>query len=316
VPTQPFEKLAPLDLKGTPAGDLFNAWADGIREAVNFGTQVLAWCWSKKPASRDLPLILSLRHALDMLDAISILLKEGAADACKLQLRSMLEVLFGVRYMLQKDTDKRNMAFMVWHVNSRLKYCKRLDPKRDTGKQFRQALKKDYWLRAVEIPDMPEAEQELRSRIEDLEALLQEPEYAAAEAEYKRTQLESKRRSMPWYSLYDGPRSIEDLARAVGAEGLYEVMYRDWSGIAHATDIIHGRISPGEELGAAALHQIRHPGDAQTVLSYALPIGLHLIRVIFLHYCPERNRDFQEWYVGELRDIMLVAGKEKLLDVN
>jgi len=311
VPTQPFGKLAPLDLKGTPAGALFSAWADGIRETVNFGTHVLYWCWGKAPSSRDLPVILSLRHALDMLDAISILLKEGAADACKLQLRSLLEVFFGVRYILQADTAKRGMAFMVWHVNGRLRYYRKLDSKRESGKQLRQALKRDHWLKSVELPDIPEAEQ----LIGNLEELLKEPDYAKAEAEYKRTRQKASGRPLPWYALYGGPHTVEGLAKVVGAEGVYEILYRDWSGVVHATSIIQGKISPGGEPGVAALHQIRHPRDAQTVLAYALPVGVDLIRATIEHYCPERLSDFRGWYVREMREIMLLAGGEKLLNV-
>lgn len=117
--------------------------AGGIEETVNFGTHVFAWCNEGAAGHSDemAPLILSLRHVLQMFDAVSILIREGAIEPCNHHLRSAFESVLTIKYILQQNLEKRAMAFMVWHVHQRKKIYKNMTQKLKWGSSSRQAWK-------------------------------------------------------------------------------------------------------------------------------------------------------------------------------
>jgi len=130
----------------------------------------------------------------------------------------------------------------------------------------------------------------------------------AAEAEYQR--LRSAGTHKPrWYSLFGGPKKLEQLAHKVGLTAVYQVVYRILSGLTHGTDIIQGKISPG------GIHQIRLPRDAQTVTQNAMTFAFELYRSFIRYYVPERERDFDDWYFREVRTIYTALSGRQIIHV-
>jgi hypothetical protein len=73
-------------------------FADLIQETVNFGTHVLEWELGSAPGGDETaPITLSLRHILELLDSVSINIRNACVDPCKLLLRGALESFFGGR---------------------------------------------------------------------------------------------------------------------------------------------------------------------------------------------------------------------------
>lgn len=121
-------------------------------------------------------------------------------------------------------------------------------------------------------------------------------------------------RSPKWYSLYDGPRNLEELAHKVGCPGLYSVFYRTWSGATHGTDILVGKLRGGDE--KTHVLALRNPGDAQFVTSLAMTLTLHFFRLHIETLVPNHTQDLQEWYLGEIRGFhKVVASAERIIGI-
>src|SRR3989339_476079 len=65
---------------------------------------------------------------------------------------------------------------------------------------------------------------------EGVSIILRKP-FKSIDQEYKR--IKKVNGKPKWYSLWDGPRTIEDLFRYMNRPIIYEEIYRTWSGIVH-----------------------------------------------------------------------------------
>ena len=188
------------------------------------------------------------------------------------------------------------MRRAVAYANESLRSYKRYDPTTDQGKRFRQLLEKDNALAAVaaSIPD-----EVVKNAIINMEQLLKKPEYRDTNSEYARMK-KGGSRSPYWYSLFDGPSNLEKLADHLQFNGLYHVLYRQWSSATHGMDIIRGKISSRGQ-GQAGILQHRLPRDAQVLTVIAVTIGLKLFRLVIESDSPNRMTEFQQWYLNEIQ---------------
>src|SRR5882757_387006 len=112
----PVDEIIPRE---SDVQDTLNKFAQGIDDAVNFGSHILNWDTqaNNKGGDHNLAIALQFRHFLELIDANSILVRNSSIDPGKLILRGMLETYFGLEYMLEKDPIDRAMAFLVCHAH-------------------------------------------------------------------------------------------------------------------------------------------------------------------------------------------------------
>jgi hypothetical protein len=308
MPTTPAVKYASDNQELLKTLDRF---ADLVQETVNFGTHVLDWeLGSTSGGDETAPITLSLRHILELLDSVSINIRNSCIDPCKLLLRGALESFFGVAYILETDTTRRAMAFMATYSNQRLRTYRRFDQTSEQGKEYRNLLKKDRLAGDMIVSVPPSL---VKSAIANLESLLTKPAYKEANAEYQK-QKKSGSGNPYWYSLHGGPKNIEKLADHLKLQAMYHILYRQWSSASHGTDIIQGKISAQSE-GQAAILQLRLPTDAQVLTSLAVTIGLELFQAIIKHYVPARMDDYRAWYTIEIREVYLRLSQGKIIQI-
>ncbi|MHA6246507.1 DUF5677 domain-containing protein [Pontibacter sp. CAU 1760] len=309
--TQPIQEIIPRELANDGVRALLYEFSKGIEETVNFGSHILKWDLdTAKGGDEQIPIILSLRHFLELIDSISILVKSFSVDPCKLILRGALETYFGIEYMLEQNTNDRCMAFMVWHTHKNLKSYKSLDSRNEQVKQLQQKLNSDKAINGFKIPE----NLKLNYAIQNLESLLKKPSYLNANKEYER--LKSKGEKNPaWYRLFDGPKNIQELAERLNLSGLYEILYRYWSGPTHGTDILQGKLV-GAIDNRAEIIQLRYPKDAQAVTSYAMTLSLKLFILFVDKRHSHKKQDYTNWY-HTVKDLyQRVASKEQMLKIN
>ena len=309
--TEPVPGILPRRIVNEGVGEVLGGFADLIDEVVNFGTHVMMWVAERPPLEGDAaaPMLLSIRHALEVLDSISPLIRQGSADPAKIPLRALIETVFGIKYLLQDDLERRSMCFMVWHAHHRRNLYENFDSRTERGKQFQAVIAADRVAKEMNLSGIPD----LTPAIENINRLLARSEYEEAEREYQRLR-RSGRRNPSWYEFFGGPRTVEQLARAVGMPAVYEVIYRAYSGQTHGTDIIHGKISSGGP-GESRIVQIRWPEEAQHVTSLSVAMGHELLSAVVGACRPEKKDEVRTWYIRVIREPYLRVAGEPILDV-
>lgn len=128
--------------------------------------------------------------------------------------------------------------------------------------------------------------------------LLAEPHLSHANDEYERT-CDRLNKNPPFYALWNGPRSLEQLATVLGRLAEYDVMYRQWSNTAHARD-------PPRQLreadGQPAFERLRSGEKLDGTYLHSINFGLTAIRLLLGHYRPDELRTFySQWYTEKIR---------------
>jgi hypothetical protein len=111
--TEPIRDILPRNEHQPELDELLLQFSNGIDEVVNFGTHILKWEVNEATGrDENIPVAMMLRHTLELTDSLSILGRHSSIDPCKPILRSILETLFGLEYILENDT--RNRALALW----------------------------------------------------------------------------------------------------------------------------------------------------------------------------------------------------------
>lgn len=311
MPTTPVNTLVVRTLQ-PDVKRLLSTWSSYLNEIVNFGSHILKWIGDKDTLGGDeeMPLILTFRNTLELLDSISILFSQQSIDPCKLHLRALLESLFVIRYITDGDSKTRALNYLVCHYHNKIDTYRKLDPNTPQGLQWRKEIKSDILAGEMKMPEIDD----LQGKIDNLERLLKKPAYAKSEAEYQR--LRKLRKIKPvWYEFFGGPKKIVELARHLKLMGLYNILYRYFSKSIHGQDIIDQRVS-ATTTGKMQISQIRNPRNAQFLCTITVSLTLNIYRTLVKYYLPEREKEFAEWYVREIRHFLNKISKEKLLEVN
>jgi len=286
---------------------ILDALADGIAEVVHFGTHVFVWHNEASAGKTDevVPVAMMFRHLLEMLDSVAAMVKVSIVEPAHLPPRSAFEASAQIEWIIQTDSDRRGMAFMVWHAHHRLKLYHQFDRATQQGKDLASKLAGTVYdgIDASGKFDLPAARA-------NMEQLLAKPLYREAGREYAKLK-KTRKRSPQWFQLFGGPDSIEQLAVRVGMPEWYQILYRRWSGVVHATDVITGKISGRD--GETEIHQLRWPGGVESVYTFSVSLALRTYRHLIAATMPDKQPVMRDWYAREVRPVYHKVSSSKLI---
>lgn len=324
MPTEPNLNFIPRDIHKTDFQEILDDFSSVLEELVNFASHVAKWCSEKIHGGEELaPLFLSFRHIFELIDAISVLVKYSCIEPCQHLLRSIYESVLSVRYLLEKDRERRGKAFMtcIWH--QRINDIRKGNPEDAMYKHLLSKKRKDKSLKDKTLPQLPDA----KERIKILEEHLKSEEYLESENEFQqlrgvirgkkkniperktiwqsvvhrfKTIINKKSKSRPvkklnWYSMHGGPKNLEELADYLKSPLEYEFRYRKWSGLVHGIDIILDNIEVVDD-STVFLSQIRLPENIYEVTHITLNYGLEIIPLYIEMFAPEKAKEVKAWY--------------------
>ncbi len=308
--TEPIKNILIREVEDKNIEKLLNKFSEEIEELVNFGTQLLQWELNEAKGGEEiLPIGLMFRNILELLDSISILIREGSIDPCKAMLRTILETVFGLEYILEKNTKNRALAFLVCHYHKQLKMLSKLNPTEQSNRQLRQKLRVD---KSTSIEDDLFTLDDIEERIENVNNILKDPIYADAEAEYQKA-YNNGNRNPKWYSLYSGVNNLEQLAIYLNRPGLYEIIYRSLSESVHGSDILQGKVGIMKS-GNLGIVQLRFLKDAQEVTINAHNLGMLTYQIMTDNRLKNHKGDYAKWYLT-VRDYKLKLITKKMMNL-
>jgi len=253
--------------------------------------------------------IISLvRHVCEFVDGVAVLARSGCAEPCKPVLRSAFEATLGVYYILEADSEKRALAYQVAHAHARIKRYRKMKEDEQSGKEFRKLISSDPILGHIRLP-----KKDWQSGINEMQQLLARPEYTPIEKEWQ-AKKKVKDREPHWYELFGGPSSVRELALLLKQVWWYEFLYRQWSTAVHAGGCLENIAADKE--GTQVVRPIRHPDGLQHMVSLAASLCIKLSRLLIDRYAPDRNQEFLQSYMKNLRQRYLrISNKKPLINM-
>ena len=278
MPTTPPSLLLDRDLSKAALQKQIEVADPLLHEVVNFGVAVLARCRvGLKGGEHNLGILLPLHHLLAMVDAVHVQLLAGAPAPARLQLRSSFESVLTIEYILKHDAERRAFAYLTAWAQSQITKLR--------------AVKRHTRLGAKAS--------EIDERIADLQRHLGHPGWMDASVALKDLK-KVKGRTPAWYSLCDGPSNLAELAEHLDHLDEYDILYREWSGLTHASDLGPQIIAGPSTL---ALRRLRDTELFDEVVSFAVNFAVRGTRMALLYYRPLEESAWREWYKREVQGL-------------
>ena len=235
-------------------------------------------------------------HVVEVTDSIAVLIRHCCVSPAKNLLRSQMEAMFGIEYIAKSDSERKAIQYLVAHAHARIDWYRKLDPTAETGKQLNAQLRKDSTFNELKIVEL-----DTTANVDNLRNMLGRHEYADVETEWQRVR-QQRQGQIWWYSLFDGPKRIEDLATAVGDHAWYEILYRIYSGEVHATNAIES-LHATHETRKGAYQPLRYPTDLPTVAQFAASMAVRTYSCLIRMLCPNEWQSFAGWYLSEVQPV-------------
>jgi hypothetical protein len=274
--------------------------SDNLRQVVNFGTHILKWDIEKKRNGRDknVPSVF-LRNSIELGDAISLLIEKSSIDPAKILVRSLMESTFSLMYMIEKNEESRSHSFLICRLNKEIKYYKQFIKEEEISKGFVAKFIKQEPHFELENHCNPT---EIMKVIKAKKSLLLEENYKEANIEFQRTCNKNKKRNNNpnWYSLYDGPNNFENLCLYLNSTILYEFQYRKYSENVHPNNVMSGFAIAG--IDKADILQIRNFKECKEVFYNGVNLLIDVYREFIKMRLPEKQKDFDNWYLNYIPD--------------
>jgi hypothetical protein len=134
---------------------------------------------------------------------------------------------------------------------------------------------------------------DIPSEIESFRRLVDHPRYSGTKTEFERTE------PRHWYGMWDEPRDLEHLARALGRHGHYETMYRGWSGHAHGESALKRILDTGK--GPPRMEAIRTPKGLPTACLHACNLANEMAAFLRDRFVPHLGEEMSRRYLNQIK---------------
>lgn len=270
-----------------------------IRQSVYAGTHILDHLLRNPPGNNShlAPLML-YRHALEIGDSIGTLLRLGSSTTGSILARSLFETSLGLEFILEKNTfhEDRATCYQAFYQIERFRNFTRYDPGTKEGAELHQILDADKKLDEAVFP-----RKDLSNERKAVENVLNSTRYKPHWDKFKAAK--PKKKPKQWYSLCSSAPELRSLARLIGRESEYVLLYKMLSESAHASDVLSGvlRYKPG---GTIEVHSLRGPvekmKEAGNLAAHYL-IRCHNILVTTYLNGHDLQKWFARWYDQDYR---------------
>jgi len=260
-----------------------------LRAVVDEGIRVFERCnQGAKGHEENLGLLFSLFQALELLDAVEVSLAGASTVGAVVLLRSTLEAIWALEWVA-RDVSKHGAACAVVLIHMKIAALEKLQDGHARRLQFVETLRQDRVAQRISAPIVAAASEQIAG----LRRVLNQPHLRDAEAEFQRG-----KKKWEFYSFWDGPQNVEQLALRLGEGASYELLYRNWSQTSHAQDALR-RITSSD--GKPAIRAFRCGENLASQYHFAIHFGVRAMRTVLAHYRPdELNHSFKRWYLSEV----------------
>ncbi len=262
-----------------------------LDRTVDFGAAILEADFARGGDELDLPPILFLKNLISNIDGISVLVANSIIEPCNTLLRTLLENFLSLEYLLEDNagSGQRSRNFMVWDFVERRKWVKKGDVNSPEHAQLAEKFKHDKRLFDSPVMSFPMADKICEWIDKGLNGKTNQETWQ----EYQRTK-KTKKKTPAWYSLFDGPDSLEGLAARVGYPALYEILYRGFSPSSHGNNIVPGKISfpDGPQVN---IEPIRDKTQASSTVNHCLQISNLAFRTYLKKRVPFMAESYGVW---------------------
>jgi hypothetical protein len=280
MPTTPPPDLLDREIAKAGAREATDLAVPLLQEVVNFGVAALARCLhAVQDGEHHFAVLIPYRHLLEMVDAVQVLIDGPVPRPAVLQLRSAFEALLTIEYIIKTDTEKRAFAYLARQTQGEID---------------------NLWRIGGQYDDLGASPEQIEANVRSCHRRLHRAGWKQAHEAL--LALGKNKRLVDWYRVYGGPGNRAQLADAVGRMKEYNVLYRSWSEVTHASADMENVLKKKGTGDVIMIRRLRHPDGFNQVVSFAIDFAVNATGVVLRFYRPEEEKVWARWYWNEIRD--------------
>lgn len=251
---------------------------------------------SRKDDFVDTVIILFIRKIMEQLDAINVLYSVGSFEPAQIILRSLIENIVGLEFILKDHTKKRAAAYYLEHHYQELDKSKiYFNPESEYGKLIIAQKGKDEFDKDCE---KLEKKKEALKRLIKSKTVFQETDIARKnKLDAKKKQSKNKKKIyIQWYEVCSNITSIYGLMKEIGYEKYYDGIYGGLSFESHGLNATMGMSADENGL---SLKWIRNPEGGRSTFELACIFSIGALHKIYQYLGDEKSEiaEFKDFFV-------------------
>lgn len=251
---------------------------------------------SRKDDFVDTVIIVFIRKIMEQLDAINVLYSVCLFEPAQILLRSLIENIVGLEFILKGDTEKRAAAYYLEHHYQELDKSENyFNTESENGKLIIDKIGKDEFEKVCE---KLEKKKQALDRLIKSKIIFKETDKARKQKlDLKKKQSKSKGKVyIQWYEVCSEIKNIYGLMKEVGYEKYYDGIYGGLSFEVHGLNVTMG-LSADEK--GFSLKCIRNPEDGSTTFGLACIFSIGVLHKIYqyLEDGESEKAEFKDFFV-------------------
>lgn len=244
----------------------------------------------------DTVIILFIRKIMEQLDSINVLYSVGLFEPAQIILRSMIENIVGLEFILKDHTEKRAAAYYLEHHYQELEKSENyFNAESEYGKLIIAQKGKDEFDKDCE--KLEKKKQALKRLIES-KTVFQETDIARKKKldEKKKRSVNKKKVYIQWYEVCSNITSIYGLIKEIGYGKYYDAIYNGLSFELHGLNATMGM---SVDRNGFSLKWIRNPEGGRSTFELACIFSIGLLKNIYGYLGDGKSEiaEFKEFFV-------------------
>lgn len=275
---------------------------DEVKHIIEQASQVLAsiitrfgeveneLCYgtSRQDEFIDTVLCLFIRKIMEQLDAINNLFSIGSFSQAQIILRTLIENIVSLEFILKDDTRKRAAAYCLEHHYQEIELGSEIF---DTESEYKKQLIGNNGQEAFD-DDMKkfQKKKEAFERIISSHHVFQEVDNDRTKKKNK-----SKKAFIQWYEVCSDVNSFKGMMKEIGYEMYYKSIY---GGLSYETHALNSTMDISIDTNGICLKRIRNPINGGTTFSLACTFSMGALQKIYeyLKDGEEEKREFKQFF--------------------
>jgi hypothetical protein len=241
----------------------------------------------------DTVIILFIRKIMEQLDSINVLYSVSLFEPAQIILRSLIENIIGLEFILKDDTQKRSAAYYLEHHYQELDKSELyFNAESEYGKLIIAQKGKD---------EFDEDCKKLEKKRQALERLIKSKTVFEETDTARKRKLETKKKKIgkkkkvyiQWYEVCSNITSLYGLMKETGYEKYYDAIYGGLSFESHGLNATMG-MNVNED--GYSLKFIRNPEGGSTTFGLACSFSIGVLHKIY-QYLEDEESEIEEFKV-------------------
>lgn len=253
----------------------------------------------------DTVICLFVRKIMEQLDAINVLYSVGLFTQAQIILRSLIENIISMKFILKEDTKKRAAAYLLEHHYQEIELG---DEQFSENSNYRNMALENG--REKQFNDGYEQYKKKKAAFERIikskEVFQQVDNDRKAKLKQKQRNNKKKRIYIQWYEVCSNVSSFYGLMKETGYEQYYRGIY---GGLSFETHALNSTMDMRVDENGISFKYIRNPVGGSSTFSLACAFSMAGLGALYeyLNDGEEEKREFREFFrvFQENRDIVI-----------